>query len=176
MTSAPRIQRSISYSPKHESIISAALRARPELRNNVSRLFQELLEHSLDPETGRAKNYLEARDAAIQFEADCVALLEEARLSFERNAAVSGTPHRVDLLVTKGSRKCIVELKSSGRRDRLELALGSALILARETALPLIVCVPYVLEPDLIGVFSGIHISLCTPTNLVSSILASLQK
>lgn len=161
-----RIPRTISLLPRHEQILADVAKLRPEIAKNASLLFQELLE-SVDPHTGRAGSYLEARDQAIDFEEDIAALVEEAGFTVRRNAKVNGNGHRVDLLVSSGKLQAVVELKSSGRRDRLELAIASAILLARQCGLPVTVCVPVVLEDELTKVFASLGVGLCTPGSLV---------
>lgn len=117
-------------------------------------------------ENGRAAAYIEARDRAIEFEEDCKVILEKAEFTVERGAKVNGDGHRVDLLATKGRRKVVVELKSSSRRNRLELVLGQAILLKSHSHLPVVVCVPYVVDGSIKQAFDLAGVTLCSPDSL----------
>lgn len=160
------------YPNQEQKLISAeANRKAKDPRASISSILQELIDSSLDVSTGRAREYLTARDRAMDFEEDVVALLADAGIDVKRSAKVLTSngerSHRADFLITGKRGSCIVELKSSGKRDRLELALGQSLILGRESGLPVAVCVPVILDPELKRVFEIAHVALVEAGDLI---------
>lgn len=84
----------------------------------------------------RAEQYLEAKQAAILFEAEVEGVLGTG---WEKNVDVGGVP--ADYL--HRGRKILVETKSAPTRGRLELALGQALILKLKTRARVVVVIPW---------------------------------
>lgn len=136
------------------------IRAGKEHNVSVSLILQDLIDHGLDLDTGRAKTYLAARDRAIEFEEDVLALLDAAGFAMERHVKVNGGDHHADIVVTHGKKRAILELKSSGKRDRLELALGQALIMRNTSRLPVCVVVPVILDSSVSEVYKMAGVGL----------------
>ena len=172
------VTRTFTLYPEQDIKLIEAERIRGEKERNVSvsLVLQDLIDNGLDSSTGRAKTYLAARDRAIEFEEDIHSLLLKAGFRVARNAKVNGGDHRCDMLVTGPKGDVVVELKSSGKRDRMELALGQALILKNQSSLPVVVVVPVILEPSINSVFDAAGIGLVEAGKLVSWVRGAYQK
>lgn len=177
-----RVARNISLSPLQDKAVlgELACRKNADPKATYSDVVQFAIEaaymkSAASPE-GRAAAYLDARDRALEFEEDCAAVLQAAGYGVTRGAKVNGEGHRVDLLVAKGKKQCIVELKSSGRRSRLELVLGQAILLSSHAKLPIVVCVPYMIDTETVVAFDMAGIALVTPGSLVVAVRQALAR
>lgn len=157
-----RIHRSISiYAEQEQKLIAAA-----EQAGDVSSVIRELIDRGLD-DTG-ARRYMDARDRGIQFAEDVEQILKAAGIECARDAKVNGAEsHRTDILATFRGKRVCVELKSSGRPEKLELALGSALILKSQSGLPACVCVPYIVESGVQRMYGAVGVGIATPETVV---------
>ena len=156
-----RISRSISlYAQQEQKLLAAAG------DGDVSGVVRELIDRGLD-ESG-AKKYLDARDKGVQFSEDIEKMLVAAGIQCSRDAKVSGEgSNRTDILATWEGKKVCIELKSSGRPDRLELALGSALVLKSQSKLAAVVCVPYITESGVNRMYASVGVGIATPESVV---------
>jgi hypothetical protein len=127
---------------------------------NESELARLIFELALSPvkkgagksgiadEVRRATEYVAAKDAALLFEGDVEGVLKMQygeKVSKQKRLG-NGEKYVADFFVEpKQGRGVVVECKSSSRRDRLELALGQAMIAKHRTGCPVIVVVPYLL-------------------------------
>lgn len=159
-----RIHRSVSLYLEQEKKLIAASEGDPR---KVSGVVRELIDRGLT-DSG-AKRYLDARDKGIQFAEDVERLLRDSGIQCVRDSKVNGIEsHRTDIMATwKGGKVC-VELKSSGRPEHLSLALGMAMILAGESRLPAVVCVPYLLPSKVTKMYETTGVGLATPESVVS--------
>ena len=53
------------------------------------------------------------------------------------------------------------------RPDRLELALGSALVLKSQSKLAAVVCVPYITESGVDRMYASVGVGIATPESVV---------
>jgi recombinational DNA repair ATPase RecF len=166
-TGRATVTRTVSLYPEQDAALANAevARRRTDHAASVSTIVRELIDSSLDVDTGRARNYIDARDRAIAFTEDVSAILTRSGCEVIANASVDG-PHRVDLLATVAKRRFIVEVKSSGSRDRLELALGNALVLRNDAGLPVVVVCPVIVEPEVRQVYKLARVTLIEPHEL----------
>lgn len=131
--------------------------AKRQTAGNVNRFAKEIFEVALAPEelkspsaplgAKRASDYIAAKELALLFEDDVEATLKAAFPdAVERNKRfANGQLYVADFLVSTNRGQVIVECKSNSRRDRVELALGQAMIAKHRVNLPVVVVVPYFL-------------------------------
>jgi hypothetical protein len=160
-----RASRTISVRPDQDAWLDELF---PE-RGKVSEFFRALLDKVIlgqvklepgdtgDPKTAtaRARAYMMAKEAAITFEDDVVRILtdalpKKAGFRIDRNAVFNedGVVYLADAAVRRadGSVVLAAGCKSNPRPDRLELALGEAIIGKQKTGAPVLVVVPYLLD------------------------------
>jgi hypothetical protein len=156
-----RITRTVSLRPDQDQWIDEITGG-----GNVSALFQALidaassgafdiskLKSSKGGTIDRAMTYLRAKEAGIMFEEDVAEQLKRWAAG-RRNVTISrskihndGIPFVADFSVERGGEVlCSVCCKSSSRTDRLQLALGEAIIGTQRTGRPVITVVPYFVE------------------------------
>lgn len=168
------LTRTFTLYPEQDTKLLSAERNRKlvDKKASASQILQELIDTSLDVPTGRAKEYLTARDRSIDFEEDVLELILKAGYKAERNPkleAKDGTrTHRADVLITGKKGKCVVELKSSAKSDRLALALSQALILKGESGLPTAVCVPLLVDSAFNEIYQMSNIGLLEAGDLLA--------
>lgn len=164
-----RITRSVSlYAEQDQKLRAAAA------DGDISIVVRELIDRGLTADG--AKKYLDARDKGIQFAEDIERLLVEAGLEVIRDAKINGDEsHRTDILCSHRGKRCCIELKSDSSLGRLELALGLAMVLKNQSGLPAIVCVPYVTDEKIPGLFRSLNVGLATPTNVVEVVRGFLE-
>ena len=158
-----RIRRTISIYPKHERKLIAAAG-----QDDVSPIIRELIDNGID-EDGTRK-YLDARDRELEFEVDVVGVLKAAGIDVQQHVRVTDESPPTGILATWKDKKCCVELKSSGRPERLALALASALVLRGQSHLPAVVCVPYFVHPGMAEAFRISGVGLAKPENVAATV------
>jgi len=182
-----RINRTISIRPDQDLWISEVTEGR-----TVSRFIQALLDAAIagafDLEKlknaegsgiDRALTYLKAKEAGIMFEEDVAQVLKEwskgkRAVTITRNKVHrEGVPFVSDFWVeVAGKVICSVACKSSSREDRLQLALGEAIIGTQRTGRPVITVVPYFMESarDTRGQFKALKLGLIELNGLVKAL------
>lgn len=156
-----RITRTISIRPDQDIWVTNVTEG-----GNVSRFMQAMLDaamagafdlNKLQGAQGsgieRAMTYLKAKEAGIMFEEDVAQVIQKwakgrRGVSVTRNKLhPEGVPFVSDFWVEHGKEPLFsVACKSSSRDDRLQLALGEAIIGVQRTGRPVITVVPYFLD------------------------------
>lgn len=165
-----RVVRTVSIPAPLDRWINNLLDGDGEKKGKFSTLVQRLLSalhegnipRSVVEEDGnltleRAAAYLKAKEASMNFERDVASVIEEwkssqkklkTKISVVRNRIHNdGSPFIADFSVQLGEEiLCSVSCKSSPQPDRLQLALGEAIIGRQKTGKPVVTVVPYFLS------------------------------
>jgi hypothetical protein len=155
-TSSPEL--TVGLRARISEALDSRLQAKADVTHggNKSEYVREILEiveglKQSEPPTGshvrRAADYMEAKLASLNFEADVGEVLRRAfkdrSVSTQVKLQSGADPYVADFVVEYEGARVIVECKSSPRRERLELALGQAILAKHRTGLPVVTVVPY---------------------------------
>ena len=187
-----RITRTISIRPDQDIWVTNITGG-----GNVSRFMQAMLDaamagafdlNKLQAGSGggidRAMTYLKAKEAGIMFEEDVAQVVQKwckgrRGLAVTRNKLHSeGIPFVSDFWVEHGKEPLFsVACKSSSRDDRLQLALGEAIIGVQRTGRPVITVVPYFMESgrETREQFKALKLPLVELTGLTAALDAAVK-
>lgn len=190
-----RVSRTVSFTPEQDRYFAEALGE----GGNVSEFIRQLVDASREGRVNfgpkksgepgaldRARAYLRAKEAGMNFEEDVGRVLEHALrrrrgLSVIKNRIHNGDGVFVaDFSLEDGAGRVVasVQCKSSPRADRLNLALAEAMIGRQKTEAPVITVVPYLLaeSDEVAGKFGLMGFKVVRLTELPAAVIELVKE
>ena len=148
-----RVSRSVSLTLAQDLALTEELRGRE--KTTYSGLIQEAVHH----------RFVERSHDTSRFREDCLALLA-AFETVARPAEGLVTP-----VTVKGpNRAAVLMMADTGRINEVAGVMAAAIVQRTVSKEPVIVVVPYVLDPQMPAIFAAAKIPMATPSTLLKAV------